>query len=175
MEDSPGDQLFCGVDVGASSTKLVLLDKDSEVRSRAIRLKGADVALSRLEGVMSRGDRRLAPVIERAWRAGCRFDGWSEHFSFDQWARAADSALSGSGVDVDWFTTRERAHDEVLPWDHLESGVSRAYLEREYRRAAEARPTVDCRTDNCQVCGLQDSVSACAARLQSPNRPQSPA
>ena len=76
-----------------------------------------------IEGLLSRGDRRVGAVIEQVWRDGGRFDGWSEHFSYDRWVDARRAtALAGTGVDLDWFTTREREYDEVLPWDHLDSG-----------------------------------------------------
>src|SRR5512139_2386689 len=71
-----------------------------------------------VEGLLSRGDRRVGRVIETVWRDGGRFDGWSEHFSYDRWVAAAEAALAGTGVDLAWYTTREREYDEVLPWDH---------------------------------------------------------
>ncbi len=82
-----------------------------------------------VEGLLSRGDRRVGRVIEAVWRDGGRFDGWSEHFSYERWMRCAESALAGTGVDVDWYTVRERFEDEILPWDHLDSGLE-AMLER---------------------------------------------
>ena len=88
---------------------------------KAIGLRYHDGKPGIVEGLLSRGDRRVGRVIEHAWRAGARFDGWSEHFSFDRWMECAQSALSDEGVDVDWFTTRERDRTEVLPWEHLDS------------------------------------------------------
>ena len=79
-----------------------------------------------------------ADVIEGAWRRGARFDGWSEHFSYDAWMSAAATALAGSGVDVDWYTTRERAHDEAMPWDHLDSGLDKQWLWDDWQDALDA-------------------------------------
>ena len=75
-----------------------------------------------VEGLLSRGDRRIGKVIEAVWRDGGRFDGWSEHFSYERWMRCAAEALAEGPVDVAWYTTRDRDQSEVLPWDHLDSG-----------------------------------------------------
>src|SRR6201999_4073850 len=79
---------------------------------RNVGMRYHDGEPSLVEGLLSRGDRRVGAVIEAVWRDGGRFDGWSEHFSFPRWMAAADTA----GVDVGWYTTRERDGDEVLPW-----------------------------------------------------------
>ena len=76
------------------------------------------------------------------WRDGGRFDGWSEHFSYDRWVAAAEQALAGTGVDLDWYTTREREYDEVLPWDHLDSGLDKDWLWEDWEDALES-PTRD--------------------------------
>ena len=81
-----------------------------------------------VEGLLSRGDRRVGAVIRRVWEKGARFDGWSEHFSFDVGWSAADEAFADRPVDVDWYTTRERGETEVLPWDHLDSGLDKDWL-----------------------------------------------
>ncbi len=118
---------------------------------RGFRLKWHDPRQSVMEGVFSRGDRRLSALIESAWRAGVRFDGWSEHYRLDNWQEAAGRC----GIDLDHYL-RERDPDELLPWDHLESGVDRDFLVREYRRALARRYTPDCRVHGCQKCGLCD-------------------
>src|SRR3712207_1239793 len=82
---------------------------------RAIGFRYHDGKPGIVEGLLSRGDRRVARVIRAVWRDGGRFDGWSEHFSFDRWRAACDSALADRPVDLDWYTTRERAYVEVLP------------------------------------------------------------
>ncbi|MDP9222041.1 MAG: TIGR03960 family B12-binding radical SAM protein, partial [Actinomycetota bacterium] len=81
-----------------------------------------------VEGLLSRGDRRVGAVIRAVWEDGGRFDGWSEHFSYDRWARACERVLPAYGVDLDWYTTRERGETEVLPWDHLDSGLDKEWL-----------------------------------------------
>ena len=103
-----------------------------------------------LEAVLARGDRRLAEVIERAWRNGCRFDGWTETFHFDTWMEAFDS----EGLDPAFFANRRRERDEEFPWDHIDTGVSRSFLWRERENAFRERITPDCRTGNCQGCGF---------------------
>ncbi len=107
-----------------------------------------------VEGLLSRGDRRVGRVIEAVWRDGGRFDGWSEHFSYDRWMRCAEQGLAGTGVDVDWYTTRERDEDEVLPWDHLDSGLDKAWLWDDWQDALDEREQDDCRWTPCFDCGV---------------------
>src|SRR5207248_1012699 len=94
--------------------------RDDKQTGRAVGFRYHDGRPGIIEGLLARGDRRVGGVIERVWREGQRFDGWSEHFSFDRWSTAADEVLGTQGVDLAWFTTREREQDEVLPWDHLD-------------------------------------------------------
>lgn len=112
-----------------------------------------------VEGLLSRGDRRVGKVIETVWRNGARFDGWQEHFSFTSWMEAADSALAGTGVNVDWFTTRERQHDEVLPWDHLDSGLDKEWLWEDWQDSLNEESVEDCRWTPCFDCGVCDQMS----------------
>jgi radical SAM family uncharacterized protein len=109
-----------------------------------------------IEGLLSRGDRRVGRVIEQVWREGGRFDGWSEHFSFDSWVAACESALAGTPVDLDWYTTREREQSEVLPWDHLDSGLDRDWLWEDWQDALDPNPVEvdDCRWTPCYDCGV---------------------
>jgi len=118
---------------------------------KGFKLKWHDPHQSFLEGVFSRGDRRLSHLIETAWQAGARLDGWSEHFSLRRWQQAAERI----DLDLDWYL-RARERDEVLPWDHLRCGVDRSFLEREYERALDRVYTPDCRNQSCQKCGLCD-------------------
>ena len=111
-----------------------------------------------VEGLLSRGDRRVGAVILQAWRDGARFDGWSEHFSFDRWMAAAQSALAGDVVDVDWFTIRERQQNEVLPWDHLDSGLDSEWLWADWQDALEEVAVDDCRWTPCFDCGVCDQM-----------------
>ncbi len=134
--------------------------------AKAIGLRYHDGKPGIVEGLLSRGDRRVGAVIEQVWRDGARFDGWSEHFSFDMWMRAADTALTGTGVDVDWFTTRERGHDEVLPWDHLDSGLDKQWLWDDWRDSLDAAEgedvddVEDCRWNACYFCGVCPSLGS---------------
>lgn len=132
-----------------------------EVRSdkrygRAIGFRYHDGKPGIVEGMLSRGDRRVGRVIEQVWRDGGRFDGWSEHFSFERWMTAAETALAGTGVDVDWFTTRERGYDEVLPWDHLDSGLDKDWLWQDWEDALDpdSIDVEDCRWTPCYDCGV---------------------
>ncbi len=107
-----------------------------------------------VEGLLSRGDRRLGAVIEEVWRAGARFDGWNEHFSFERWMAAAQTALADQPVDVDWYTTRERGEHEVLPWDHIDSGLDKEWLWEDWLDALDEREVEDCRWTPCFDCGV---------------------
>ena len=124
--------------------------------ARAIGFRYHDGKPGIVEGLLSRGDRRVGRVIEAVWRDGGRFDGWSEHFSYERWMRAAELALAGTGVDVDWFTTRERDYAEVLPWDHLDSGLDRDWLWDDWQDALDpdGRDVEDCRWTPCYDCGV---------------------
>ncbi|GAA4946333.1 TIGR03960 family B12-binding radical SAM protein [Streptomonospora halophila] len=124
---------------------------------KAIGLRYHEGRPSIIEGLLSRGDRRVGRVIEEAWRAGGRFDGWSEHFSYERWAECAEKALAEEPVDMDWFTVRERGADEVLPWDHLDAGLDRAWLWQDWQDALYGEESVevdDCRWSPCYDCGV---------------------
>jgi len=107
-----------------------------------------------VEGLLSRGDRRVGRVIERVWRDGGRFDGWSEHFSYERWTTAAAEQLAPFGVDLDWYTTRERDELEVLPWDHLDSGLDKEWLWADWQDALAEQELDDCRWTPCYDCGV---------------------
>ncbi len=107
-----------------------------------------------VEGLLSRGDRRVGAVIERVWRDGGRFDGWSEHFSYERWMRCATEVFADSSVSVDWFTTRERSQSEVLPWDHIDSGLDREWLWEDWQAALAEEQVDDCRWSPCFECGV---------------------
>jgi hypothetical protein len=124
--------------------------------ARAVGFRYHDGRPGIIEGLLSRGDRRVGRVVEEVWRDGGRFDGWSEHFSYDRWAECAKRALAGTGVDVDWFTTRERSYDEVLPWDHLDSGLDKDWLWEDWQDALDpdGAEVEDCRWTPCYDCGV---------------------
>ncbi|HEY0400393.1 MAG TPA: radical SAM protein, partial [Blastococcus sp.] len=121
---------------------------------RSIGLRYHDGKPGVIEGLLSRGDRRVGRVIERVWRDGGKFDGWSEHFSFDRWTTAAAEELAPFGVDLDWFTTRERTEHEVLPWDHLDSGLDKEFLWDDWQDALKEEEVADCRWTPCYDCGV---------------------
>lgn len=122
----------------------------SLLKDRRITLKWHDPEVSFLEGVLARGDRRLSDVIERAWKLGSRFDGWSECFDYQRW----DKAFKDVGIDPHWYAYRRYQYSDVLPWDHIEAGLSREFLIRENEQAVNALPTPDCRVDVCPDCGI---------------------
>ena len=112
---------------------------------------------SLIEGLLSRGDRRIGQVILAAWRDGARFDGWGEYFSFDRWVAACQAGLASAVVDLAWYTTRERGYGEVLPWDHLDSGLDRDWLWEDWQSSvapAGAGEVEDCRWTPCYECGV---------------------
>jgi radical SAM family uncharacterized protein len=112
---------------------------------------------SLVEGLLSRGDRRVGAIILAAWRDGARFDGWSEYFSYPRWTRACEVALADWSVDLAWYTTRERDYGEVLPWDHLDSGLDRDWLWQDWQSAVApdgAGEVEDCRWTPCYECGV---------------------
>ena len=121
---------------------------------KAIGFRYHDGKPSVVEGLLSRGDRRVGRVIREVWERGGRFDGWSEHFSYDRWVDAASAALAEEPVDLDWYTTRERDYPEVLPWDHLDSGLDRDWLWEDWRDAVDGVEVEDCRWTPCFDCGV---------------------
>jgi radical SAM family uncharacterized protein len=125
---------------------------------RNIGMRYHDGKPSLVEGLLSRGDRRLGRVIERVWREGGRFDGWREHFSYERWVDACTSELDALGVSLDWYTTRERDLDETLPWDHLDSGLDKEWLWDDWQDALDEREVDDCRWTPCFDCGVCPSM-----------------
>jgi hypothetical protein len=96
----------------------------------------------------------VAPIIEAVWRDGGRFDGWSEHFSYERWMSCVERALARTGVDLDWYTTREREYVEVLPWDHLDAGLDREWLWEDWQDSLDEVEVPDCRWTPCFECGV---------------------
>ncbi|NPC43229.1 TIGR03960 family B12-binding radical SAM protein [Nocardioides sp. zg-1230] len=133
--------------------------REDKKYARAIGFRYHDGKPGIVEGLLSRGDRRVGRVIEEVWRDGGRFDGWSEHFSYDRWMTSAEKALAGTGVDVDWYTTRPRDYDEVLPWEHLDSGLDKDWLWGDWEDALATADGADieiedCRWTPCYDCGV---------------------
>ena len=118
------------------------------LRNKSITYNWHDPETSFLEAVLSRGDRRLADVLETAWRKGAKFDAWSEFFSLDTWL----DALAAHGLDPAFYANRVREKDEVFPWAAVSDGVKESYLWRERERAYAGTTTPDCR-EKCSGCG----------------------
>lgn len=116
--------------------------------SKKINVSFHHIPTSFLEGVFARGDRRLGVVLETAWKKGCKFDGWGDKFLFDKWLES----FRECGVSPEFYANRERGYDEVLPWDHLDFGVSKAFLKKESEKAQNAQTTPHCRI-KCAGCG----------------------
>lgn len=120
-----------------------------ELRKIGVQVKWQQPELSVLEGAFSRGDRRLAGVLLRAHQKGCKLDGWSEHLRFGLWLKAFEE----EGLPLMDYVTRTISSDDILPWDHLEMGVSKSFLLEEYRKAISGEATPDCRWAECAGCG----------------------
>ena len=122
---------------------------------RGIKVRTNDPEEGVIEGLLARGDRRVAAVVERAWQLGARFDGWQEVPTLALWRRA----LADTGVDLAWYSQRERDQDEALPWDHLDSGLETTWLWEEWQDAQAALDLDDCRWSACYDCGVCPGLS----------------
>ncbi len=132
------------------------------LRRTGSRLSWTDPKVSQLEAVLSRGDRRLGKVIYRAWQLGSTFDAWDEHFNYENWLRAFDEAR----LEPSFYAQRERPLDELLPWAHIDAGVTTAFLKQEYQRILDGRETPDCRNKACNACGLERWQAECQQKHQ---------
>ncbi|MBQ6530702.1 MAG: TIGR03960 family B12-binding radical SAM protein [Clostridia bacterium] len=143
---------FTAFQWAAQDTRDMLIEKQDElkksIKSKRIRYNWHDNKTSYLEGVFARGDRRLCEVIIKAVENGCKFDAWSEHFRFDTWMQTFEEM----GIDPDFYTARERSYDEVLPWEHIDVGVTKRFLINENEKAKRAETTAHCR-EKCAGCG----------------------
>ena len=131
----------------------------NNIRNRKVSISYHEPEQTYIEGVFARGDARLADAVEEAWKRGERFDGWSEFFNFERWM----GVFNDLGIDPDSYACRERGRDEILPWDHIDSGVSKQFLLRERERALTGDVTRDCR-EGCNACGWQGrtAVKGCS-------------
>lgn len=120
------------------------------LREKHVAMSWHDAEISHLEGILARGDRRLGKAILTAWRKGCRFDAWDEEFNHGKWMES----LAEVGLSAEFYANRQRSYDEVLPWDHIECGISKSFLIREDKRAESGEVSVDCRLDKCTGCGV---------------------
>lgn len=115
---------------------------------KSLSLKWHDAKTTILEGVLARGDRKIGASIYDAYMSGCIFDAWTEFFDYDKWL----AAFAKNQIDIDFYTTRERSLDEIFPWDFIDTGVTKAFLKREWERAMKGEVTPNCR-QNCNGCG----------------------
>jgi len=132
------------------------------LRRKGVRLSWSDPKTSLLEAVLSRGDRRLGRVIHHAWKLGSKFDAWTEQFDYENWLKA----FAEAGLGPEFYALRERSLEELLPWSHIDAGVTGSFLKREYRRAREGKTTPDCRYYDCNACGLESRQPACQEKLE---------
>ena len=119
-----------------------------QLNRKSLRYNWHDAQVTVLEGVMARGDRRIAKVIERAYRLGCLFDSWTESFRNDLWMQAFEE----TGVDIGFYNLRERRPDELFPWDFIDTGVKKTFLYKEWEHAMQGVVTPNCRMQ-CSGCG----------------------
>jgi hypothetical protein len=127
---------------------------NEQLNKKSIKFNWHEAELSELEGVLARGDRRLSKVIYDAYKAGCLYDSWSEHFKYDKWVKAFED----NAISMSFYNSRERAEDEVFPWDFIDAGVSKVFLLKEYKRAKNSSITPNCK-QLCYNCGAK--VFAC--------------
>ena len=120
------------------------------LNKKSLRYNWHEADVTVLEGVLARGDRKVAAVIEEAYREGAIYDSWSEYFNNDIWMKAFETC----GVDIDFYTTRERSLDEVFPWDFIDAGVTKDFLKREWANAQAETVTPNCRM-RCSGCGVR--------------------
>ncbi|MCP3912313.1 MAG: TIGR03960 family B12-binding radical SAM protein [Actinomycetia bacterium] len=123
--------------------------RDATKKARGVQLKWHDPKATLIEGLVSRGDRRLGPVIEDVWRQGGVFQEWSEHFDLNRWLEA----MARHGLDMDWYVHRHRTEDEILPWDHLSAGLHKDFLWQDWCDALDEVGLEDCRWTPCYDCG----------------------
>ena len=138
-----------GQNTVAELQRKIGLLRDDTRRSKGVQLKWHDPKATLVEGITSRGDRRLGPVIEYVWRHGGTFQEWSEHFSHELWLEA----MAAHDCDVDWYVHRHRTEAEVLAWDHLSAGLHKDFLWQDWRDALDELGLEDCRWTPCYDCG----------------------
>lgn len=119
-----------------------------QLNQKSIKYNWHEADVSVLEGVLARGDRKVAKVILKAYEKGCLFDSWSEYFRYDLWMEA----FKECGVSIDFYTTRKRDLDEIFPWDFLDCGVTKEFLKREWLKALKEEISLHCK-EQCQGCG----------------------
>lgn len=125
-----------------------------KLKKKNVFIKMHDVRRSQIEAIFARGDRRLSDAIRIAWEMGCKFDSWTEQFSYDRWL----AALKKGKVDISFYANRNREENEIFPWEIIVSGQNRKFLFKEYKKALNEQITPDCRLAGCNNCGLQEMI-----------------
>ncbi len=138
------------ISLADSKKKIRWLKKN--LKMPGVQFKWQSPEVSMLEGLWARGDRSLSRLLLNAYRKGCKFDGWSDKFNYQFW----QEALCDEGVDLNFYTTRVRNTEEPLPWDYIDTKVTKDFLKNELKKAGKGECTVDCRTGDCNNCGVCD-------------------
>ena len=123
---------------------------NEQLNRKSIKYSWHEAELTELEGVLARGDRRVARVIYDAYQSGCLYDSWSEYFHYDKWIRA----FQDNGLEISFYNSREREEDELFPWDFIDAGITKEFLLKEYNRAKAGTVTPNCR-QTCNDCGAR--------------------
>jgi radical SAM superfamily enzyme YgiQ (UPF0313 family) len=123
---------------------------NEQLNRKSIKFSWHEAELSELEGVLARGDRRISKAIYDAYKDGCLYDSWSEYFHYDKWMKA----FADNGINMAFYNSREREEDEIFPWDFIDTGVTKEFLLREYRKAKSEKVTPNCR-QTCFNCGAK--------------------
>ena len=139
---------MCRKEEYLEKAKIVKAEIRAQLNQKSIKYNYHEADVTVLEGILARGDRKICDVLERVYRKGAIFDAWSEYFRYDLWMEAFEEL----GMDPEFYTLRERLFEELLPWDFINAGVSRKFLEKEWERAMKGEVTPNCRM-KCSGCG----------------------
>ena len=139
---------MCTAEEYVRRAAIVKHEFQEQLNRKSLKYNWQDAEVTVLEGVFARGDRRIGQVIEEAYRLGCLYDSWTETFDNEKWMQAFEN----TGIDPEFYTLRERETSELLPWDFIEIGVTKKFLEREWQRAKDGVVTPNCR-EGCSGCG----------------------
>lgn len=139
---------MCTAEEYVRRAAIVKHEFQEQLNRKSLKYNWHDAEVTVLEGVFARGDRRIGQVIEEAYRLGCLYDSWTETFDNEKWMQAFEN----TGIDPEFYTLRERETSELLPWDFIEIGVTKKFLEREWQRAKDGVVTPNCR-EGCSGCG----------------------
>lgn len=128
--------------------KIVNEEVKAQINKKSLKYNWHEADVTVLEGVFARGDRRTSAVVLEAYRLGCLYDSWSEHFDNEKWMEA----FANTGIDIPFYTMRQRDLDELFPWDFIDIGVTKNFLKREWKNAMDEKVTLNCR-EKCSGCG----------------------